>query len=268
MKKILLLWGLLIGTVFIGCSDDDDSRDTQDDVLSGSLSVRNQVYGKGAMMVDGVGITQNGWIAIYRYGLEKGDLVGLTFIEAGIHRDVVIELDANVENGETLLAVLHHDTNANKLFEWEGDQGIDLPLTIGSREMSKKFTFYIRPDYADYWITIDDQSLSAGPFWDLLKVKNIDVESIEKLLKGNAVWLVAYTWDVEGLNERIGFSDRLEIKSHDQASVYIEGFVPKGDTIWLVLFDDTGEEGVFEDTDEMIWDPENGGFLMTPVTIL
>lgn len=78
---------------------------------------------------------------------------------------------------------------------------------------------------------------------------------------------MAYTWGVDGPYEIVGGSELLEVKRHEQVTIWIWEEVQGGNVIWLVLHDDTGERGVFEDTDPMVWDAENEGFLMTPVRI-
>lgn len=267
MKTNLLLLAVLTGVFFISCSEDDDGG--MEPVLTpqGFLKVGNQIYEDGTVTVDYIQLNHDGWVAIYRYTDRREELLGYTFFEAGTHKSVIVELPESpaLENEERLLAMLHLDMNENSIFDWDGQTGIDLPLKRRDMEVSQQFSLYLSPEFSDYWITVEDQTLTTGPFWESLNVIEIDLELIDEFLNSNTVWLVAYDWNMD---EIIGSSDVLEVKKHDQVTIWIWELVERGDVIWLVLHDDTGERGIFEDTDAMVWDPDNKAFLMTPIRIL
>lgn len=270
MKTKLLLWALCAGLLTLSCSEDDDGGREPVFIPQGYLKVGNQIYGDGTVTVDYIQLNHDGWVAIYRYTDRREELLGYTFLKAGIHENLIVELEESpaIGNGERFLAMLHLDENENGVFDWDGQTGIDLPLKRWDFEVSKQFSLYISPEYADHWITVKNQALASGPFWDSLTVIEVDLELIDGLLESNTVWIVAYDWGVDGLNEIIGSSDMLEVKRHEQVTIWIWGRVERGGLIWLVLHDDTGEKGVFEDTDAMVWDSENQKVLMTPLRIL
>ncbi len=268
MKKYLLLFSLLAGVFFISCSGDDDGEGKPGFAVQGTLKVGNQIYQNGTITVDYIHLNHDGWVAIYRYTDRREELLGYSFLQAGTHQDVIVELEefVAVENVR-LLALLHLDVNENELFDWDGQTGNDLPLKRWDVEVARQFSIYMRSDFVNFWITVEDQTLATGPFWDSLNVLEIDLELIKELLKSNTAWVVAYNWGVDGPNEIIGGSDVLEVKRHEQVNIWMWGRVQPGDVIWLVLHDDMGERGVFEELDDMVWDPEREAFLMTPVRI-
>ncbi len=270
MKTKLLRWALFAGVLLLSCSEDDGGGREPVFTPQGSLKVGNQIFEDGTVSIDYIQLNHDGWVAIYRYTDQREELLGYSFFEEGIHKDLTVALAESpaLENTEIFLAMLHVDVNENGIFDWDGQTGIDVPLKRWDVEVSQQFSMYMKPEYSDYWITVEDQTLTTGPFWDSLKVIEIDLNLIKGLLESDTVWIMAYDWGVDGPNEIIGGSELLEVKKHEQVTIWIWEFVQRGDVLWLVLHDDTGERGVFEDTDPMVWDPENEGFLMTPVRIL
>lgn len=266
MKKYLLLFPLLTGVFFISCSEDDDRRDEPFVKSGGFLQVRSQIYDDGTVTVDNILLSNDGWVAIYRFNSKREELLGFTYVEAGEHNDVLVELDnsSDVKSGETLVAMLHGDLNTNGVFDWDGEKGIDLPLKTNGREISRIFSVMIP---GESWITVEDQPV----FNNSIKVANLSLDKVNKeWIESETVWLVAHeeTNSFGNIGDIIGISEALTIGSHDNVTVTFDKPVKVGETILLLLYNNSGNEENFEvGIDKPVWDEIINDILMTSFII-
>jgi hypothetical protein len=111
------------------------------------LITRDQdLAGEQSVSVPYAVVNRDAWLVI-REGAEgePGDIIGLTWLPAGINRDVVVELESgwNPGSGEaTLYAVLHQDDGEAQQFEFP--EGPDTPLTRIQRVVMAPFTVHKR----------------------------------------------------------------------------------------------------------------------------
>lgn len=266
MKKYLLLFPLLTGVFFISCSEDDDRGDEPVEKSDGFLQVRSQIYDDGTVTVDKILLSNDGWVAVYRFNPKREELLGFTYVEAGEHNDVLVELDnsSDVKNGDTLLALLHGDLNSNRVFDWDGENGIDLPLKTNGREISQTFSVMIP---GESWITVEDQAVVNNS----IKVANLSLDKVNKeWIESETVWLVAHeeTNSFGNIGDIIGISEPLTIGSHDNVTVTFDKSVKVGKTILLLLYNNSGNEGNFEvGIDKPVWDEINNDVVMTSIVI-
>lgn len=239
----------------------------------GSLTVRNQMYQDRTVVIDQVKLKDNGWLAIYRYDTQRRELLGYTFLEAGEHEDIKIVFNGNIEvqHGERFQAVLHRDVNENEIFEWNAENEIDLPLFLGSNEISDFFSVMTSTEYADHWISIKDQPLRSGPFESSITATSLHLEEIQHLIESNFVWVVAYNNGIGAPGELIGISDIQNVNNHEEVIIWISGEAKRGDIIWLALHADMGESGEFDyeqnSEDKVVYDPVSQKFMIATMTI-
>ena len=83
---------------------------------SGNLSVSAQSGDGSSVTIDSVGLSDGGFIAVRN---PSGATLGSSsYLEAGTHSDVTVELDQAVSEDATLSIVAHTDSNDNKEFEF------------------------------------------------------------------------------------------------------------------------------------------------------
>lgn len=86
---------------------------------------------------------QDGWVAIHtQEDGEAGDVLGQTWVPAGINRNVGVEVDPALATG-TLLAMLHQDRGQPKEFEYP--TGNDTPLVDNREAIAAPFSILPSP---------------------------------------------------------------------------------------------------------------------------
>lgn len=265
MKTKLLLWALFAGVLILSCNEDDDGGREPVFTPQGYLKVWNQIYDDGLVTIDFIQLNHDGWVAIYRYTDQREELLGYTFLESGTHEDVSVDLGEfpALENGDTLMAVLHLDVNENEEFDWDGQSGIDLPLQRGYWVVSQQFKITIN---GASWITVEDQAIIDNK----INIANVDLEKVnEEWFEGETLWLVAHNEPDYGPGDVVGLSQVLTIGSHNNVMINFDQPIGVGETIWLVLYNDAGIIGNFEiGIDKPLWDSEKEDLLMTSITII
>jgi hypothetical protein len=90
-------------------------------------------------------VNRDAWLVIRaQENGEPGAILGVTWLPAGINRDVLVELDSSWQtSGEAVLfAVLHQDDGETQQFEYP--EGVDTPLTRNQRVVMAAFNVYAR----------------------------------------------------------------------------------------------------------------------------
>ena len=107
---------------------------------SASLSVSEQAPHNATVMIDEVVAPTPAWVVVH---LDKGGVpgkrVGLVWVPAGRNADVVVQLDASVMLGESVIVALHADRGEAGLFEFDMADGVnspDQPFFIGDEEVA------------------------------------------------------------------------------------------------------------------------------------
>lgn len=103
------------------------------------LITRDQALEDEAAVVVPLVITDlNTWLVIYADNEgEAGDIIGRVWLEAGVSRDVSVEIDPELAT-ETLYAILHQDAGELEAFDFPG--GGDVPLQRNRSIIQAPFT--------------------------------------------------------------------------------------------------------------------------------
>ncbi|MXR50816.1 type II secretion system protein [Halovenus sp. WSH3] len=101
---------------------------------TGVTADENNVYG-----VQEVSLSEGGYVAVYDEDGVEGELLGRTeYLEPGTHTDVVVPVDRELADEQTVRIVAHRDTNDNQRFDYVGPSSgetVDAPYeSIGSSE--------------------------------------------------------------------------------------------------------------------------------------
>jgi hypothetical protein len=103
-----------------------------------ALRVFDQTHVGGVITIDTAVLTEDGFVVIHAFD-RSGELVltpplGLTYLPAGVHRYVRVELDPMLlaeygyDTTKEILPMLHVDANANQTYEFP--DGPDVPVTV------------------------------------------------------------------------------------------------------------------------------------------
>lgn len=113
-------------------------------------------------------VAQNdGWVVVHADSDgAPGDVLGATFVEAGLNTNVPVELDA--EATDTLHPMLHEDTGASGQYEFGRVDGADLPVVVEGVVATANFKT-VPSVIANQQIVFDtfvaESVLSEGPGW-------------------------------------------------------------------------------------------------------
>lgn len=93
----------------------------------------------------GVNAAEDGWVVLHREsasGGGPGSVIGNAMVSAGTNSDVSIALNEgeSVSTGETLFAMLHYDTGTKGEYEFNGQNGLDLPVVFNGDVIVQPFT--------------------------------------------------------------------------------------------------------------------------------
>lgn len=264
---LLLLFVGLLTFSFISCDEDDDDMD---EVLTGSISVEDQAVENNMVTIQNVDISQDGWVVIHRDNGSGAPMVPDIIsvpkqVSAGESSDVMVELEEGVElqDGETLWAMLHTDDGQIGVYEFDGSSGIDAPITDMSGVIAMdSFEVSVMAAEPTGSLTVTDQALVDN---------TITVESITLDQDG---WVVVHADDngspmvpdiiSDPVYLTAGTHDNVEITFNEDANVMA------GDTVWVMLHTDTGESQVYEFDGESGIDPpitDENGVVVTSIVI-
>lgn len=105
--------------------------------LGSYLIVRDQQPEDGRLVAALVVATQDAWVVIHADDEgQPGEILGQSWVPAGINRDVVIEVEPSAAEGR-LHAVLHQDLNRPQVFEFP--LGNDSPLIVNRQLIAVPF---------------------------------------------------------------------------------------------------------------------------------
>lgn len=86
-----------------------------------SITVEGATRDGNVLTFKEVKINRNGWLVMHPFeeGKPNGDkYVAATYVEAGVNKDVDIEVYKGAETGEMFIVMLHHDLNENGIFDF------------------------------------------------------------------------------------------------------------------------------------------------------
>ncbi|MDR9417300.1 MAG: hypothetical protein RI564_13525, partial [Gracilimonas sp.] len=155
LSKIIFI--TIIAGTFVACNSNSSMVD--EDPLIPEVEVNTQGTDNGNKVnISTVVSPDDGWIVIHRSN-EAGDgpqvpeIIGKAMVDAGTNTDVTLQLEEGVANDETLWAMLHEDTGTVGEYEFDGENGLDLPVTFDEEIVMSSFTI----TQTDPAIRVEDQ---------------------------------------------------------------------------------------------------------------
>ena len=235
---------MTLAATLAACNSNNTNED--EDPFVPSVEVNTQGTSNGnKVSISSVESPENGWIVIHRSNAEGNgpqvpEIIGKAMVESGSNSNVTIQLDEGVANDETLWAMLHEDTGDIGTYEFDGENGLDLPVTFDGNVIMSSFM-----------ITQTDPAIMAS---DQVNQGNIFTVSVDAAEDG---WIVIHgpnaSNDGPRIPEIIGKSPVSAGMNQDVEIILNEGeSVSAGDNLFPMLHYDTGETGAYE------FDGENG----------
>lgn len=270
MKKDYLLL-LFVGLLTLGltsCSDDDDNGDVM--MPTGSISVDDQALEGNMLTINNLNISEDGWVVIHRDNGSGGpvvpDIISVPKqVSAGESTDVTVQLKdgVNLEDGETLWAMLHTDDGEIGMYEFDGSNGLDMPITeTDGTPVMDSFMVSVMSDPTGS-LTVSDQTVLSNM---------ITVESITLDQPG---WVVVHADDggAPVVPDIISEPVYLEAGTHENVEINLneDANVSTGDMLWVMLHTDTGTDMEYEfDGANGLDSPitEDGAPVMTSIEVL
>lgn len=107
--------------------EDDGDGDGQEGPTA-SVTFEDQSTDGSSVEVASVTTSEGGFVAIHDSRLFDGDALGSVigvseYLEAGTHEGVTVDLDETPDDGETLVAMPHLDTNDNQTYDFVTSEG-------------------------------------------------------------------------------------------------------------------------------------------------
>ena len=237
------------------------------------VAANDQDLVNGVVTVESITLEEDGYVVVHASNDDNdGPMVPEiisepVYLEAGTYRNVGVPLtdDADVEAGDVLWVMLHNDSGEEEVYEFDGENGLDLPLMDGDNIIMTSITINDVTEAAmSGSITVSDQPVENN---------TITVENVSLDRDG---WVVVHASNEAGDGPMVPeiISEPVYLEDMENADVTItfkdDANVSSGDVVWVMLHNDTGVEGVYEfdgmnGLDLPITD--DGGVVVTPITI-
>jgi uncharacterized surface protein with fasciclin (FAS1) repeats len=193
-----------------------------------SIEVRDQVFSVRdglRVVVPELFVTENGWVVIHRDDAgSPGAVIGYTFVEAGPHYDVVVDLTEDLDGDTVLWAMLHIDAGEAGVYEFPG---ADAPVQLDGETVMAQFTA-LEPG-----IIVSNQTVTDNTV------------NIEGVVTAADTWLVIHRSEDGAPGEVLGYAPAAPGVTPN-VSVELTGELSDGETLWAMLHYDLGVRGEFE----------------------
>jgi hypothetical protein len=216
--------------------DTDDGTSTalnavtaEDQALEGAAS--NEVT------IASVTLEEDGFVVIHEDDAgSPGAIIGHKRVVAGEDTaDVMVTLDRNAANGETLYAMLHGDTNANETFDYTAPGDEDGPL-LDDNDDAITDSFVVNVPS----VTASDLTLAAAND-DLSTVVTVD-----SAYSNGAGWLVIHANECANFGDVLGQTELTDGANSDIAVTLTERPAEDGESLCAMLHTDNGTAGEYE----------------------
>ena len=238
--------GLVLGvSLMVSCSDDNDDDINLPDPEIASLVAKDQaVSAENTLVVESATLPENGWLVVYRDNGGTPQVPGIIsvpkLVEEGTESDIVIELESGVtiEDGETLWVMMHHDDGVKGTYEFDGSNGLDLPLRDKNDNVVNSSIVISAATDATASIEAEDQEIVNNT----VLVNTVTLQ--------NDGWVVIHADDNASplVPDVISVPQFLEAGTHENVEVELvtDVILSQGDMIWIMLHNDTGVAGEYE----------------------
>ncbi|WP_296618381.1 hypothetical protein [Marivirga sp.] len=133
MKSTLL--GIAASSLLFTACNNDEEEMMEPEMPTGMLTVSDQTISQNTIIVSNVNLDQDGWIVVH--ASEQGgpvvpDIISEpVLVEAGEANNVEVTLNdfASLSDGASVWVMLHNDDGEAGVYEFDGANGLDAPIT-------------------------------------------------------------------------------------------------------------------------------------------
>jgi len=203
-------------------------------VSAASITASNQTVSENSVVVDEVNASVDGWIVIHADNDgAPGEVLGQTFVEAGVNENVAVDLgDAVFAGGEVLFPMLHIESPADGEYGFP-DNG-DGPEVFGENVV----VVSMETTAPTGSITVENQVADANT----ITVSDLTVDA--------TAWVVVHASNEAGdgpqVPEIISTPVQLEAGSNSDVEIELTETVVGGDEIYVMLHTENGVIGEYE----------------------
>lgn len=210
-----------------------------------SLTVDDQALINNSIMVESITVAQDGWVVVHA---DNGDAPQVpdiisqpVYLPAGTYSEVEIPFtnDANIEANDQVWVMLHSDTDTEAVYEFDGGEE-DPPIMVDGEILMTEITItdVVTEDVSATILDVSDQALVDN---------TITIDNIFMVQDG---WVVVHA-DNNGapqVPEIISEPVYLEAGQHSDVEINFESSadLEVGDTVWVMIHNDTGLREVYE----------------------
>jgi len=219
-------------------TDDGAVVDPGEVTVSASVSIDTQTSDGKTVVVENVDLAEGGFVTIHDASLGAGAVIESVrgtseYLDAGAHEDVVVELDAPLNETNQLIAMAHRDTNDNEAYDFADSGGSDDgPYTASGGAVIDTATVSVTASvYADAansdgeTITVERATLHNGGF----------VTVHDSSLQDGAV-----------LDSVRGTSEYLSPGTHEMVEISLDEPLTDDDTIIVMAHQDTNGNEAYD----------------------
>ena len=216
---------------------DDNDGETMGDAAS--VTVENQtVASPDHVTVPEAVSVGPGWLVIHEQN-EAGDsfaaVIGWASLEDGSNPDVSVELNRNIEEGETLYAMIHQDTGEQGTYEFGDGAGEDAPAKNAAGDVAVKPFDVSYPDAPA--LAVEDQTVAADA---------LDTVTVPMGVVSAQGFMVIHEDDGGSFGGVVGWAQLDSGVNTDVEVVLDRDVASDGETLHAMLHEDTGETGTYE----------------------
>jgi PGF-CTERM protein len=221
--------------------DGDIAMDDANVTVAATVTASDQPTEGSAVIVDRVELSEGGFVTVHDSSLADGavfDSIRGTsdYLEAGVHEDVRVELDDELESDDRLFAMAHRDTNDNEAYDFpatEGDE--DGPFVGGNEDIVM----------APFDAELDDEAAAA--FAAQASGGNVVVVDEVYLPDGGFVTMHDSSLADGAVFDSIrGTSDYLEPGIHRDVVVRLDEPLSEDDTLFAMAHQDTNDNEAYD----------------------
>jgi PGF-CTERM protein len=206
--------------------------------VAASVDVDRQTADGTTVVVDRVDLSEGGFVTIHDASLGAGEVLESVrgtseYLEAGVHEDVVVELDAPLTETSQVLAMTHRDTNDNQAYDFlDTDGNADGPYVADGDIVMQATTVSVTAAVSA------DQASSDG--------ETVVVESVT-LHNGGFVTVHDSTLLDGAVFESIrGTSEYLEPGTHENVEIALDDPLSEDGTVFAMAHLDTNDNRVYD----------------------
>ena len=244
-------------TTAVATAESDGEAPTREQAPSPTESIPPQtitisdqeLHDDGRLVIERVQVNQPGWLVIYGDGNgEPGDILGYAEIAQGLTEEVVVEVDP-LRSTPQLYAVFHMDEGESGVFE---SPGPDSPLQVDSEVIATEFMVEIIVHLPS--VTVADQTLSEE--------ETIRIDSVVAAQKG---WIAVHMDEDGQPGQMLAY---LPVESGETTGLAMGiNWRAASPVLHAVLYEDGGQEDVFEGSEIDVTVQIDGEPVATPFTV-